>query len=419
MTESIEQAAKAAKQASRILAALDTETKNGALRALADAVSARADEVLAANAEDVRAAEADGLSGPKLARLGLSAAKLDDMVSGIRQIAAMPDPVGRVSRAWTTDAGLNVEKVRTPLGVIAMIYEARPGVTVDAFVLCFKAGNACLLKGGREAARTNACLAEMVRTVLREHGVPEAAIAAVTTSDRDELKHMLTLTESIDLVIPRGGEGLIRFVAEHSRVPTVQHFHGVCHCYVDSQADLAKALEIVATAKTSGAATCTALECVLVHRDVAEAFVPALVERCRKDGVELRGDERFRAHATGDGEGVTPATDADFGAEFLDLILAAKVVDSLGDAMQHIAKHGSDHTETIVTEDEETAERFCREVTSSCVLVNASTRFNDGFSLGLGAEIGISTSKIHAYGPMGLEELTTERYVVRGAGQTR
>lgn len=414
-THAIESAARAAKQAARTLAAVDTATKNAVLLGVADALSDRAREILGANLEDVRAAEADGLSGPKLKRLELTGSKLTDMVAGVRQIAAMPDPVGSVSRSWTNEAGLRVEKVRTPLGVIAMIYEARPAVTVDAFVLCFKAGNACLLKGGREAARSNACFAEIVRTVLRGHAVPEAAITAVTTSDRDELRHMLTLTDSIDLVIPRGGQGLIRFVAENSRIPTIQHYHGVCHCYVDADADLNTALEIVMNAKTSGPATCNALECVLVHRDVAEDFVPALVKRCARDGVEVRGDERLRAIAPE----VTAATDDDFGAEFLDLVLAAKVVDSLGDAMQHIAKHGSDHTDAIVTEDGEASERFCREVTSSCVLVNASTRFNDGFSLGLGAEIGISTSKVHAYGPMGLEELTTERYVVRGSGQVR
>ncbi|MEM7755192.1 MAG: glutamate-5-semialdehyde dehydrogenase [Planctomycetota bacterium] len=414
----IEQAAREAKTASRTLAALDTRTKNAVLIGVAAAIAARTGEVLAANREDVRTAEADGVGGPKLDRLGLTEAKLADMVSGIRQIVAMDDPVGRVSRSWTTAEGLDVAKVRTPLGVIAMIYEARPGVTVDAFVLCFKAGNACVLKGGREAARTNACLCEIVRTVLRGHGVPEAAMTAVTTSNRDELGHMLTLTGSIDLVIPRGGAGLIGFVAERSRVPTVQHFHGVCHCYVDSQADLDRAIEIVMNGKTSMPAACNALECVLVHRDVAAEFVPALAERCARAGVEIRGDERFGAHA-GDASGIVRAGEDDFGTEFLDLVLAAKVVDSLGDAMQHIARHASDHTETIVTEDAETAERFLREVTSSCVLVNASTRFNDGFSLGLGAEIGISTSKVHAYGPMGLEELTAERYVVRGRGQVR
>jgi len=415
MTSPIEIAAREAKLAARTLAAVDTDTKNAVLLGVAQAVSARSQEILEANREDMSRARADGLPEPKLKRLELSEAKLADMVEGIRQIAAMPDPVGRVSKAWTTGEGLEVAKVRTPLGVIAMIYEARPGVTVDAFVLCFKAGNACMLKGGREAAKSNACLEEIVRGVLLEHGIPAQAITAVTTSDREELKHMLTLSESIDLVIPRGGEGLIRFVAEHSRVPTVQHFHGVCHCYVDSEADLAKALEIVVTAKASAPATCNSLECVLVHRDVVAEFAPALAARCASDGIEIRADERFRDHVPA----VQPATEADFGHEFLDLVLAAHVVDSLGDAMSHIARFGSDHTESIVTEDEETALRFCREVTSSCVLVNASTRFNDGFSLGLGAEIGISTSKIHAYGPMGLEELTAERYVVRGTGQTR
>jgi glutamate-5-semialdehyde dehydrogenase len=413
----MESAARAAKQASRVLATLDTETKNAVLRAVADALESQKSAILAANATDYATAEAEGVGGPKLARLELSEKKLSDMAAGIRQITGMDDPVGKVTKSWTTADGLEVQKVRTPLGVIAMIYEARPGVTVDAFVLCFKAGNACVLKGGKEAARTNAALAGIVRGVLREHGVPEAALTLVETSDREAIKELLGLVGLIDLAIPRGGEGLIRFVAEHAKVPTVQHYHGVCHCYVDAEADLEKALEIVVTAKASAPATCNALECVLIHREVADPFVPMLVEKCAARGIELRGDDRVRT-AAGDGA-VSAATPGDFGTEFLDLVLAARVVDSLGEAVTHIAKFGSDHTECIVTEDAETAERFCREVTSSCVLVNASTRFNDGFSLGLGAEIGISTSKIHAYGPMGLEELTAERYVVRGAGQVR
>lgn len=413
----MESAARSAKQASRVLATLDTGTKDAVLRALADAIGAHRSAVLAANATDYATAEAEGVGGPKLARLELTEQKLADMAEGIRQIAGMDDPVGKVTRAWTTRDGLRVEKVRTPLGVIAMIYEARPGVTVDAFVLCFKAGNACVLKGGREAARTNHALAEIVRRVLREHGVPEAALTLIETSDRDAIRELLGLVGLIDLAIPRGGEGLIRFVAEHAKVPTVQHYHGVCHCYVDADADLEKALDIVVTAKASAPATCNALECVLIHREVADPFVPMLVERCAARGIELRGDDRVRA-AAGSGA-IRPATGDDYGAEFLDLILAVKIVDALGEAVAHIAKFGSDHTECIVTEDAETAERFCREVTSSCVLVNASTRFNDGFSLGLGAEIGISTGKIHAYGPMGLEELTAERFVVRGTGQVR
>jgi glutamate-5-semialdehyde dehydrogenase len=326
--------------------------------------------------------------------------------------------VGEVTRASTTQAGLRVERVRCPIGVIAMIYEARPGVTIDAFALCFKSGNACLLKGGREARRSNALLADLARQALRSAGAPADAMAAVTTSDRDELARMLTLTADIDLVIPRGGEALIRFVHEHSRIPTVQHFHGVCHVFVDSAADLAMALDIVATGKTSAPATCNATECVLVHEAVAAMFLPRLAARAEADGFELRGDERAMRVLLGS-KAARPAGPRDFGHEFLDLVLAVRVVDSLDDAIVHIHRYGSSHTDAIVTAAAATAEDFCRRVQSSCVLVNASTRFNDGYQLGLGAEIGISTQRVHAFGPMGLEELTVQRFVVRGDGQTR
>ncbi len=415
---SIRDIARNARAASRLVGDLSEATRNAVLLDLADRIGSRQAEILAANDADMAAAEAAGVDAPKLKRLKLTPDSLKQLCDGLRQIADLPDPVGQVTKSYTVPSGLKVEKVRTPLGVIAMIYEARPGVTIDAFALCFKAGNACLLKGGKEADRSNRLLASIARESLEAHGAPADAMHAITSSDREELKTMLTLSDDIDLVIPRGGAGLIRFVHEHSRIPTIQHFHGVCHVFVDKAADLDEALEIVATGKTSSPATCNTTECVLVHKDVADEFVPRLIERAAKDGVTIRGDERFMAAAKGAAH-VQPATDTDWGTEYLDLILAARVVDSFDDALAHINRYSSGHTEAIATTDTATGEAFCRRVKSSCVLVNASTRFNDGFQLGLGAEIGISTSRIHAYGPMGLEGLTIERFVVRGDGQTR
>lgn len=414
----VAEAATRCKHASRSLAFLGSATKDAVLRTLAGDIREQTASILAANARDMSAARQADIGDAKLRRLELTEASLAQIAQGLEQIASMPDPIGRATRDDTVPSGLRVRKIRTPLGVVAMIYEARPGVTVDAFALCFKAGNACLLKGGREAAHSNAELWRLAQRALHQHGCPASAIELVTTSDREELKQMLTLTESIDLVIPRGGETLIRFVHEHARVPTIQHFQGVCHVYVDASADLDRAIEIVATGKTSAPATCNTTECVLVHEAVASRFVPALADRAARDGFEIRGDEGFLGLAGG-APSVKPAADDDFGREFLDLILAARVVTSLDDAVEHIGRFGSDHTEAIVAEDPAAQQEFVRRVTSSCVLVNASTRFNDGFQLGLGAEIGISTSRLHAYGPMGLEELTTQRYVVEGSGQTR
>ena len=418
MTARIEDLARAARLACGRVAGLPGSVRDSVLLDLADRIADAEAEILAANEEDTAAARAGGLDDAKIRRLALTPASLAQTRDGLRQIAGLPDPVGRVTRSDTTPAGLRVDRVRTPLGVIAMIYEARPGVTVDAFALCFKAGNACLLKGGREARRSNETLAGLIRASLRAHGAPEEALIALTAADRDEVRRMLTLSDDIDLVIPRGGEALIRFVHEHARIPTIQHFRGVCHVYVDLAADIEKALDIVVNGKCSAPAACNATECVLVHAGVASEFAPRLAERLEAEGVEVRADERFR-RAAGDAPNVAPAAETDFGAEFLDLVLAARVVDGLEEAVAHIVRYGSDHTEAVVTEDAATADAFCAAVRSSCVLVNASTRFNDGYQLGLGAEIGISTSRIHAYGPMGLEGLTIERFVVRGGGQTR
>lgn len=415
MMQEMEDMAARAREAAGGLARLSTETKNACLTELASRIESGIAQIKEANEKDVAAAKKAGLGDAKLRRLSLSDGAIQQMAEGLRQVAALPDPIGSVTRDSNMPSGLHVRKVRCPIGVIMMIYEARPNVTIDAFALCFKSGNACILKGGREAAQSNQILCEMAKASLTGHAVSADSVTLLTTSDRDEMKALLKLDRYIDLVIPRGGTELIQFVHEHSRIPMVQHFHGVCHIFVDESADLEKAVDVCTTAKTSGPATCNAVECYLVHENVAPAFLPMLGERLTADKVELRGDETVCRYVPG----AKAATEEDWGHEFLDLIVACRVVPDIGAAIAHIHRHGSNHTESILTGDEANARRFLEEVQSSCVLVNASTRFNDGFSLGLGAEIGISTSKIHAYGPMGLEELTTQRYVVEGSYQTR
>jgi glutamate-5-semialdehyde dehydrogenase len=411
-------AARAAKVASRRLATLETARKNSVLHGLADAIERERAHVLAANVRDMQAGTSAGLSGPKLQRLALSEKSLGQLAAGLRQVAQLPDPVGQVTKDTRVESGLRVRKLRAPLGVIAMIYEARPGVTVDAFALCLKAGNACVLRGGKEAQHTNAALTELAHAALEAADVPRDALVNMSGTSREALETLLTLTGEIDLVIPRGGVDLIRFVHERSRIPTIQHFQGVCHIFVDESAEVERAVKVCVSAKTSAPATCNALECVLVHKNAADAVVPRLVDAYRAAGVEVRGSPLVQALA----QDVRPATPEDFGKEFLDLVVAMRVVQGIEEAIEHIATYGSSHTDAILTGDLSaggSAERFVREVGSSCVLVNASTRFNDGFQLGLGAEIGISTSRIHAYGPMGLEELTTQRWVVEGEGQVR
>jgi len=411
----IESKARDARAAAGRIATVSTEVKDACLLDLAGRLDEHVDSILAANALDMRDAESSGVGDAKLRRLKLTEESVHQIADGLRQVVSLPDPVGQVTRDQTVPSGLRVRKVRCPLGVIMMIYEARPSVTVDAFALCFKAGNACILKGGREARRSNEVLADLAAQSLEAHDLPRDALTLLTTSDRDAIKHLLTLEQYIDLVIPRGGEALIRFVHEHSRIPTVQHFHGVCHIFVDESADLDRAIEICVTAKTSAPATCNAVEAILIHQNIADAFVPKLVERFVQEGVEVRGGEPVRNHASQ----VVPATEDDWGKEFLDLIVAIAIVADLQAAVAHIQRYSSGHTDAILTRDPENARLFTERVQSSCTLVNASTRFNDGFQLGLGAEIGISTSKIHAYGPMGLEELTTQRYVVFGDGHAR
>ena len=414
-TSEVRKAAEAARDAAQHVATLTTEQKNDYLRNLAGALVAAEEDILRANAADLARAEEDGLSTPKLKRLRITTESLGQMAEGLRQVADLEDPVARVTRDQTLENGLRIKRVRCPLGVVMMIYESRPNVTIDAFSLCFKSGNACILKGGKEAQASNQVLADVIHATLREHGLPGEALVLVGTGGREAVAELLTFDDCIDLVIPRGGEPLIRYVSENSSIPTVQHFHGICHVYVDADANLEQALEISVTGKTSAPATCNATEAVLVHEEVAATFLPDLVAGYRQAGVEVRGDEAVRAIDPD----VTAAAADDWGTEFLDMIVAVKVVPDTDAAIDHIRRFGSDHTDTIVTENAETAAEFTSRVQSSCTLVNASTRFNDGFQLGMGAEIGISTSRVHAYGPMGLEELTSQRFVVEGAGHVR
>lgn len=407
--------ATAAREASRVLAATPTQTKNRVLRDFADELVAASDAILAANRSDMERARANGLAASKLKRLELSSTSIQQLATGLRQVADLPDPVGAVTSEKRVPSGLRVRRVRVPLGVVCMIYEARPGVTADAFALCFKSGNACLLKGGREAGDSGAVIATVARRVLRAHALPESAITLITSSDREELKSILRLDTLIDLVIPRGGEDLIRFVAEHSRIPTIQHFKGVCHVYVDKAADLDRAINVCVTAKTSAPATCNAAECYLIDRAIAAEFLPRLAGALADAGVEARGDEASRRIVPS----LARAAADDFGREFLDLVAAISIVDGVRGAIEHINRYGSRHTEAILSRDAAAIDAFRAGVDASCVVANASTRFNDGFQLGLGAEIGISTTKLHAYGPMGLEELTTQRFEVDGDYQTR
>jgi glutamate-5-semialdehyde dehydrogenase len=382
---------------------------------MATALEAQSAAVLAANAEDMRQAAAKGVQGAMLDRLRLDEARVAGIAGALREVAELPDPVGVTTRRETRPNGLSVERVRIPLGVIAMIYEARPNVTADAAALCLMAGNGVILRGGSEAIHSNLAIAAALHAALRAHGVPEAAVTVLQDLSREAMVELLQLVDIVDLAIPRGGEGLIRFVAEHARVPVIKHYKGVCHLYVDRAADPDLALNLLIDGKTSRPGVCNALETLLVHRDVAGAFLPSAVAALRERGVELRGDERSRALVPD----MHAATEDDYAAEFLDLILAVRVVDDLDAAIAHIRRHGSDHTEVIATADEAAAQRFVRAIRSAVVMVNASSRFSDGGELGLGAEIGISTTRLHWYGPMGAEALTIERFVLRGDGQVR
>jgi len=407
--------ARDAKRAARGLRKLDRPVKDAALVRMASAMLERKEEIRRENEKDVSAAMESGLSSAVIDRLTLTDKVLAEMAAGLQEVAGLPDPVGKVTGIWKRPNGLQVGRVRIPLGVIGFIYESRPNVTVDAAGLCLKSGNAVILKGGSEAIHSNLILAEILREALAKTGLPEKAIQVVPTTDRDAVTALLAMEDYVDLIIPRGGEGLIRFVASHSRIPVLKHYKGVCHIFVDEGADLTMASEVCFNAKVQRPGVCNAMETLLVHASVAPAFLPLMVKRLRDAGVEIRGCPRTISIVSD----ARPADESDWPAEFLDLILAIKVVADMEEALNHIEKYGSNHTEAIVTGDYERARRFLTEVDSSVVLVNASTRFNDGFQLGLGAEIGISTSKLHAFGPMGLEELTTTKFIVYGNGQVR
>jgi glutamate-5-semialdehyde dehydrogenase len=382
---------------------------------MAEALLLSAPGLKQANALDLKAAQEGGLSSAMIDRLTLSDAVLTRMAASLKEIALLPDPVGEVNRMWTRPNGLTVGKMRIPLGVVGIIYESRPDVTSDAGGLCLKAGNAVILRGGSEAIHSNLAIAEVLRKVCREQGIPAEAIQVVPTTSRQAVEEMLQLEDCIDVIIPRGGEELIRFVVSKSKIPVIKHYKGVCHVFVDASADLDMAQNISYNAKVQRPGVCNAVETLLVHRQIAPVFLPPVAEKFKAAGVELRGCPETRRIL----EGIEEASEEDWLAEYLDLILAVRIVDDLDQAIRHIIRYGSSHTEAIVTQNYTNARRFLREVPSSTVLVNASTRFSDGFQLGLGAEIGISTTKLHAFGPMGVEDLTTSKFIVYGSGQVR
>lgn len=407
--------AKSAKTAGRALAKLPTNTKNQVLISMAEQLVRQTGKIQKANAQDIRAGKKKGLSAALMDRLTLTDSVIASMADGLKDVAALPDPVGEVVKMWKRPNGLQVGRMRIPLGVIGMIYESRPNVTVDAAALCLKAGNAILLRGGSEAIHSNLVLAEVLQKALKAFKIPGEAVQVVPVTDREAVKEMLALEDYIDLIIPRGGESLIRFVSENSRIPVLKHYKGVCHIFVDENADIEMARKICYNAKVQRPGVCNAMETMLVHEKVAPDFLPVMAPDFAKAKVELRGCPQTMKILPK----AVPATEEDWFAEYLDLILAVRIVKDLDEALEHIARYGSNHTEAIITSDYNRARRFLNEVDSSVVLVNASTRFNDGGQLGLGAEIGISTSKLHAFGPMGLEELTGTKFIAFGNGQVR
>ena len=406
--------AERAKSAARALASLGTEEKKGLLMAMADGLTAQEKKIRKANEEDVAAARAAGTSGALLDRLELTQKRFQEMVEGVRQVAKLPDPVGEVMKRWTRPNGLEIFKVRVPIGLIGIIYESRPNVTVDSAVLCLMAGNATLLRGGREAKRSNRVLADVLGEVAHQKGLSKEVVALVEDEGREGVAEMCGLEGVIDLLIPRGGPGLIATVVQHARVPVIKHADGVCHIFINREADPKMAEEIVVNAKCQRPATCNAAETLLIDRKGAEGVLPKLVEALQKKGVKLFGDA-----AAAKASGHSLKEPKSWKTEYLDLTMAIRVVDGVEGALEHLAEHGSHHSDTIVTEDRIAAEKFLRGADSAVVYWNASTRFTDGGEFGFGAEIGISTDKIHARGPMGLEELTSYKYVVAGQGQIR
>ncbi|WP_433174502.1 glutamate-5-semialdehyde dehydrogenase [Actinoallomurus sp. CA-150999] len=415
--EQVLEVARRARQAAAELAPLPRAVKDAALHAIADALVARSAEIVEANAADVARAREDGMSEYMIDRLSLTADRVAAIAAAVRHVASLPDPVGESVRGYTLPNGLELRQVRVPLGVVGIIYEGRPNVTVDAAALTLKSGNAVLLRGSSSAYESNTALVEVMRSALADR-VPADAIQLVPGRDRDSVKHLMRARGLVDVLIPRGGASLINSVVEESTVPVIETGTGNCHVYVDADADLDMAVDILVNAKTQRPSVCNAAETVLVHRDIAEAFLPRALRALGEKGVTVHGDAAVRAHA-GEGATVTPATEEDWGTEYLSLDLAAAVVDSLDDAVAHIRRYGSAHTEAIVTTSQSAARRFTALVDSAAVMVNASTRFTDGEEFGFGAEIGISTQKLHARGPMGLPELTSTKYVVTGDGHLR
>ena len=404
-----------ARRAARTLAPVPRAKKDAALEAIAQTLEARTQPILSANAEDLEAARAKGTSDALLDRLRLTGERIRAMAAAVREVAALPDPVGEIVSQSTRPNGIRIARVRVPIGVIAMIYESRPNVTVEASVLALKAGNAIVLRGGSEAARSNAALADALGAALEEVGLPRDAVQVVPFTDRDGVRALVQQSELVDLAIPRGGEALIRFVTENARVPVVQHYKGVCHVFLDRGVDVAEATRIVLNAKMQRPGVCNALECLLVDASDAARILPPVGKALLEKGCELRGDARACELVPG----AKPAAPDDWGREFLDTVLAVRVVDGLDGALAHVAEYGSGHTEAILTPVAAHADRWRREVDAACVVVNASTRFHDGGELGLGAEIGIATSRLHWRGPMGLEALTTMKWTVDGEGQIR
>ena len=405
----------AARAASRDLARADTETKNRALRAMAAEIRAQATGLLEANSADVAQARNDGRDAAFVDRLTLTPASIEQMAEGLEQVAALADPVGTISDRVRRPSGIEVARMRVPIGVIGIIYESRPNVTADAAGLCVKAGNACILRGGSEALHANQAIASCVRAGLKRAALPEAAVQVVRIADRAAVGELITMTEYVDIIVPRGGKELIARLERESRIPMIKHLDGVCHMYIDDKADPAMAVKLADNAKTQRYGTCNTMETLLVAEAIAPRVLPAIAAIFRAKGVEMHGDERTRGLLAD----ALPVTEQDYYTEWLAPVISIRVVGGLDEAIEHIAKYGSQHTDAIVTGDQARAERFLREVDSSSVLINASTRFADGFEYGLGAEIGISTDKLHARGPVGLEGLTTQKYVVFGHGEIR
>jgi glutamate-5-semialdehyde dehydrogenase len=413
--EKITEIARNARLAGNQLANMSSDLKNRALIQMAEELLRQTDYLVSENAKDLDYADKKGLSAAMIDRLTLNDLTIKGIADGLMEVAALPDPVGKITSMWRRPNNLLVGRKRIPLGVIGIIYESRPNITADAAALCLKSGNAVILRGGSEAIHSNVAITGILQKVLRDVGIPEAAIQVISTTDREAVNIMLQLEEYIDLIIPRGGEELIRAVVEQSKIPVIKHYKGVCHIFVDASADLNMAVKICMNAKTQRPGVCNAMETLLIHTDIAETFLPIMAKKLREAGVVLRGCDKTRTILPD----IEKASEDDWYEEYLDLILAVRVVEDIDEAAAHIEKYGSLHTESIITGDYNNSQRFLNEINSSTVLVNASTRFSDGFELGLGAEIGISTTKLHAFGPMGLEELTTTKFIIYGDGQVR